>query len=195
MFRKIFALGVALAVFQFSESDAQTTQADRPSPPALSMGTAENAPQRGNPYIATIIGRWERHCIRTAQNQDPCQLYQLLKDKNGNAVSEINLFRLPPGGKAVAGATIIVPLETLLTKQLKIRVDENPAQFYPFSFCSSVGCVARIGLTQDDIQGFKSGSLARVSLVPVAAPEQLVILNMSLDGFIASFDALIPLQN
>jgi invasion protein IalB len=55
--------------------------------------------------------------------------------------------------------------------------------------------VGRIGLTQDDIQRFKSGSVARVSLVPVAAPDQLVILNMSLDGFIAGFDALIPLQN
>jgi len=195
MFRIIFALGAALAALGLSESDAQTTQSDTPTPPALSMGTTENAPQLGDPYTAAIIGGWEQRCVRTVQEQDPCQLYQLLNDANGNAVSEVTLFKLPAGGQAIAGATIIVPLETLLTEQLKVRVDENPARIYPFSFCNSVGCVGRIGLTQDDIQGFKSGSVARVSLVPVAAPDQLVILNMSLDGFIAGFDALIPLQN
>ena len=184
MFRIIFALSAVLAALGLSESDAQTTQSDTTTPSKL-----------GDTYTAAMIGGWEQRCVRTVQEQDPCHLYQLLKDANGNAVSEVTLFKLPAGGQAVAGATIIVPLETLLTEQLKVRVDENPARIYPFSFCNSVGCVGRIGLTQDDIQGFKSGSVARVSLVPVAAPDQLVILNMSLDGFIAGFDALIPLQN
>jgi invasion protein IalB len=195
MFRIIFALSAALAALGLSESDAQTTQSDTTTPATLSMGTTEKAPQFGDSYTAAIIGGWEQRCVRTVQEQDPCHLYQLLNDANGNAVSEVTLFKLPVGGQAVAGATIIVPLETLLTGQLKVRVDENPARIYPFSFCNSVGCVGRIGLTKDDIQGFKSGSVARVSLVPVAAPDQLVILNMSLDGFIAGFDALIPLQN
>ena len=195
MFRTIFSLGVALAILGSSEGGAQSTQTETHKPLSLAMGMTENAPRLGDPYTATIIGSWEQRCIRTTQDQDPCQLYQLLKDENGNAVSEVALFKLPAGGQAVAGATIIVPLETLLTEQLKVRVDENPARIYPFSFCSSVGCVARIGLTQGDIQGFRSGSLARVSLVPVASPKQLVILNMSLVGFNAGFDALIPLQN
>jgi invasion protein IalB len=195
MFRIIFALGVALAALGLTESDAQTTQPDTPAAPAMSVGTTENAPQLGDPYTPAIIGSWEQRCVHTVQEQDPCQLYQLLEDSSGNAVSEVTLFKLPAGGQAVAGATIIVPLETLLTEHLKVRVDENPAQIYPFSFCSFVGCVARIGLTPADIQRLKSGSLARVSLVPVAAPDQLIILEMSLDGFVKGFDALFPLQN
>ena len=82
-----------------------------------------------------------RDSVRTEPDQtdDPCQLYQLLEDDLGNAVSEITLFKLDTGGQAVAGATIIVPLETLLTEQLKLRVDESSARIYPFTFCTSVG--------------------------------------------------------
>ena len=176
---------------------AQAKDSTASPPPALAMGTTEGDPEIGQPYTAEQIGSWERRCVRTGGDaaQDPCQLYQLLEDDLGNAVSEITVFKLDAGGTAVAGATIIVPLETLLTERLKLRVDENPARIYPFSFCTSVGCIARIGLTEDDINSFKRGVGARLSLVPVAAPDQLVILKMPLDGFNASYLKINPLEN
>ena len=52
---------------------------------------------------------------------------------------------LPQGEEAEAGVTIITPLETLLTEQIVMRVDEAQPERYPFTFCAAVGCVARIG--------------------------------------------------
>ena len=194
---KIFVvIAIIWSLMTGAQVTAQTDDSPVPKPPKLAMGTTEGEPQMGQPYTAEKVGSWERRCVRTEPDQtdDPCQLYQLLEDDLGNAVSEITLFKLDTGGQAVAGATIIVPLETLLTEQIKLRVDESPARIYPFSFCTSVGCIARIGLTADDIKSFKRGAGARLSLVPVAAPDQLVILKMPLDGFSVSYSKISPLK-
>ena len=53
----------------------------------------------------------------------PASFTMLLKDADGNSVAEITLFDLPAGSQAVAGATFIAPLETLLTANLKHHVD------------------------------------------------------------------------
>ena len=194
---KIFVVvAIIWSLMTVAQVTAQTDDSPVAKPPELAMGRTEGEPQMGQPYTAEKVGSWERRCVRTEPDQtdDPCQLYQLLEDDLGNAVSEITLFKLDTGGQAVAGATIIVPLETLLTEQLKLRVDERPARIYPFSFCTSVGCIARIGLTINDIDSFKRGAGARLSLVPVAAPDQLVILKMPLDGFSVSYSKISPLK-
>ena len=81
--------------------------------------------------------------MRTESGIDPCQLYLLLKDKNGNSVAEFTIFNLPKGseGPAVAGATFIAPLETLLPAGMMLQVDSAKAKGYPFSFCTQIGCV------------------------------------------------------
>ena len=145
----------------------------------------------GEPYVAESFDAWELRCVRTENGSDPCQVYQLLKDKEtAKPVAEITLLALPEGGEAVAGATIIVPLETLLTQQLNITVDKGKTKRFPFTFCAEVGCVARVGFTQEDIDGFKKGSVATVTVVPVAAPDQTVNVDISLKGFTAGFDAV-----
>ena len=50
--------------------------------------------------------------------------------------------------------------------------------------------VARIGLTQTDIDGFRTGSTATLRLVPAATPDEEFLLTMSLAGFTAGFDTL-----
>ena len=50
-----------------------------------------------------------------------------------------------------AGATIITPLETLLTQQITLQVDTAQPKRYPFSWCSPIGCVSRVGFTQAEI--------------------------------------------
>ena len=97
---------------------------------------------------------------------------------------------LSEGGEAVAGATVIVPLETLLTQQLNITVDAGATKRYPFTFCTEVGCVARVGFTKEDIDGFKKGSIAKISVVPVADPTRTVDVDISLKGFTAGFEAV-----
>ena len=161
----------------------------------MSLGEdANQAPQLGTTYTEEVIGSWEMKCIRTEEEQDPCQMYQLLDDGEGNPVSEFSLFRLPAGGKASAGATIVVPLETALPQQLTISVDGSKARRYPYAFCNPVGCYARLGLTDADVSAFKRGNKAVITIVPALAPDQKVDLELSLDGFTASYDKASVIQ-
>ena len=160
----------------------------------LSLGE-ENQPKVLEPYIKEEHGDWKLQCFPVEEGTEPCQLYQLLKDDQGTDVAEVAVFRLPSGNKAVAGATVTVPLETLLTAQLTVSVDGGKGKRYPFSFCTPIGCIARIGFTAQDIASFKNGAAATVTLVPAPAPDQKVELKMSLSGFTKGYDAASIIEN
>lgn len=147
--------------------------------------------QVGETYVAETHGDWEIRCIRAEEGQpEPCQLYQLLVDGNGGAVAEFNVFDLPDEGQAIAGATIVTPLDTLLTPGLRLRIDEGNWSEFPFAFCQPIGCFARLGLTEEDVAALRGGGTAFVALVPLPAPDQVVQLEASLRGFTAGFAAL-----
>ena len=196
-------LCAALAVFAPALVFAQATpvETDQAAEPAvtaepttsvedeLSLGEdADKDPEVGKPYTAETIGAWEMRCIKAEEGEDPCQMYQLMDDGNGVPVAEVSLFRLPAGGKATAGATIIVPLETAIPQQLTIAIDGGKARRYPYAFCNPVGCYVRLGLTAADVSAFKRGKEAQMTIVPALAPDQKVVLTMSLEGFTASFE-------
>ncbi len=71
-----------------------------------------------------------------------------------------------------------------------MAVDGGKARVYPFSFCRTIGCFSRIGLTGAEIDQFKAGNKARVVIVPARAPDQTVQLQASLSGFTAGWKAL-----
>ena len=142
--------------------------ADAANDTNLSMGADATASDGvGSSYVAANFEQWEQRCIKTEDGADPCQLYQLLKDAQGNSVAEYSMFPLTDAGKAVAGATVVVPLETLLTDNLALTIDTGKAKVYPFSFCTKVGCVARIGFTAEELAQFKKGANAILTIVPV----------------------------
>ena len=87
----------------------------------------------------------------------------------------------------MAGATAVVPLETALPQQLSISVDGGQARKYPYAFCNPVGCYSRIGFTVQDVNAFKAGNNADITIVPALAPDQKVVLTMSLKGFTAGY--------
>ena len=149
----------------------------------------------GQPFTKEIIGDWELRCIKAAQGEeDPCQMYQLLDDGDGTPVAEFSLFRLPNGGKAKAGATVVVPLETSLPQQLTITVDGGGARRYPYAFCNPVGWYARVGLTDEDLARFKRGNAALMTIVPALAQDQKVELSLSLTGFTAAYEKVSTVQ-
>lgn len=200
---KAFALVAAAGLFALVPAFAQETTAPAEQPAAPVAGDAANAaglslgtptgggePKVGDTYVVALFDAWEQRCVKTPTGADPCQLYQLLKDSSGNAVAEASLFPLPPGGEAAAGATIVTPLETLLTAQLSLAIDTAAAKHYPFSFCSPIGCISRVGFTADEIAAMKKGNKATVTIVPVVAPDQVVALDISLKGFTAGFEAV-----
>ena len=158
-------------------------------PGGLSLG-AGGEPEVGQVYVREEFTDWELRCERVETGEDPCQLYQLLEDQQGTAVAEISLFALPEGSQAAAGATVVTPLMTLLTEQLTLTVDGGTARRYPFSWCEAIGCIARVGFTEEEVATFRGGNTATLSIVPVAAADERVELEVSLSGFTAGFEAV-----
>lgn len=180
-------------------ADPSPVVADAPTADDLSMGQEAGTPpapftqasaEVGQTYTLATFDAWQQNCVKMADGSDPCQMYQLLKDKDGNAVAEFSMFPLPAGQKAAAGATIMVPLETLLTANLALQIDGGKPKVYPFTFCSTPGCVSRVGFTKDEIAQFKKGAKADIMIVPAADPTQKVVLNLDLKGFTAALDGV-----
>ena len=172
-----------------AKDEETTTTPDLPLGEEIVDGVAV-----GTIYEKEKIGDWTLRCSRTADGKDPCHIYQLMQDDKGNSVAEINLFPLSGDEIRVAGATIAVPLGTLLTEQLRLSVDGGATKRYQFTYCSVQGCYARIGLTAEDIAGFKRGSAAILSIVPVAAPNARVDVRLSLNGFTKAFETVTKMQ-
>ncbi|MEL7344936.1 MAG: invasion associated locus B family protein [Pseudomonadota bacterium] len=181
-----FGLFCALAL----SGGALMAQDAAPAEPSdLPLGEPE--PAAPGIYVAEVFGDWEKRCARLQDGTDPCQLFQILRDSTGNPVAEFTIAPLPtPEGGAVAGGTIITPLDTLLTGQLRLGVDGGETKVYPFRFCREIGCYVRLGFTAEDIAAFKRGNAAQVAIVPLQAPDQLVTLTTSLSGFTAGYDSL-----
>ncbi|SPJ22821.1 invasion associated locus B family protein [Palleronia abyssalis] len=182
--------GPALA----QEADTPTEDAPAQATDGLNMGepagSRQDAEGPGSTYIEAEFGDWQQRCVRAPDGNDPCQLYQLLRDGDGNAVAEMSIFPLPPGREAAAGSTIITPLETLLTRSITLSVDGSQPKRYPFEFCTQQGCISRVGFTAAEVEQFKRGAAGRMVIVPAAAPDQTISLTISLSGFTAGFEAV-----
>lgn len=164
---------------------------DKPAEPetvegGLSLGEPAT-PQVGEPYKAADHGDWRITCVKTETGKDPCQMYQLLVDQEGNAVAEVTVFDVPGNPQVAAGATFITPLGTLLTAQATLSVDEAEGKRYPFSWCLQNGCYARVGLTPLELDNLRRGKQASLAIRAVQAPDQPVVIPVSLNGFAAAF--------
>lgn len=206
MIRTLTAFSIAACVGMTSFAMAQETatetmpdtmsdtMSDTMQEPAVPLdmgqpvGQDDDGLKIGDRYVTATYDDWEMVCFKTEAESDPCSLVQVLVDATGNPTAEVSLFRLSSSGQAVAGFTVVVPLETSLPAKLTIAVDGAPGKQYIYSFCNTIGCVAQIGLTQADVDSFKRGVKAAVSLVPAQAPDQVVSLKMSLKGFTKGYD-------
>lgn len=174
--------------------DAATPQApaaDAPAAaPAATAPAADAGPQVGQYYAKETHQDWTTRCLKAEQGKDPCELYQLLKDSEGNSVAEMTLIPLR-NGEVAAGATMIAPLETDLVQGLGFAVGTGEPRGYPFNFCAPVGCISRMGFTQAELASLKGGKDATITLLPFGGDrENPVQLKLSLAGFTAAFDAL-----
>lgn len=149
-------------------------------------------PQLGQTYVRETFTDWQIRCVKQeVEAEEPCQMYQLLRDAEGNSVAEFSAFALPPGQQAVAGATVITPLETALTRGVLFAVDDALPLGYEFDFCSTLGCYARLGLTEDLIDQMKNGAIATVQIVPFLDQTQVVEVSVSLKGFTAAYQWMV----
>jgi invasion protein IalB len=176
-----------------AEAPVEAPPADGTGPDGLSMGTEVTTGDAvGDTYVAAKFEAWEQRCARTESGIDPCQLYLLLKDAEGNSVAEFTMFSLPEDSEspAAAGATFIAPLETLLTTGMTLQIDAAQPKAYPFTFCTQIGCVARLGFTEEEVAQMKKGATAKIVIVPFVAPDARVELPVSLKGFTAGLAAV-----
>lgn len=187
----ILALGTAQAVHAQTEAPA----ADAPAT-GLGLPLGEEVTDgAGAGYIADTFGDWTMLCEPIGTETDPCGLVQLMTDAEGSPLAEITIVPLPPGGEAVAAATVLTPLGTILPQQITLRVDGGTPRRYPFLFCDVSGCYARFGLTAAVVESFRRGSTATLTIGSMMAPDQPVDLALSLQGFTAGYSALPPAPN
>lgn len=194
------AFGAALLLIT-GAATAQDETPESPEPP-LSEGeiapevepetTAPPAPAQdpteADPRIdIREFGDWELRCEVESGN---CFIYQLARDEALNPVSEISIVALPEDSEAAAGATVITPLGTDLTEGVVMQIDQGSARQYPFNWCTRSGCYSRFGLTEGEVDAMRRGAQALIRIVSISAPEQPVVLNFSLTGFTAAFEAM-----
>lgn len=186
---RVLALALATTLLTAPAIAQETTSEDNGA--GLNLGEqVVDGRTVGEEYIKEEFGDWSHRCVVAAEGDDPCNSYQLLQDAEGNSVAEISIIPISNGGQAVAGGTIITPLETLLTRQITLQIDAGAGRRYPFTFCARGGCVARVGFTADDIAAMKRGASATLTIVPAGSPDNPVALNVSLTGFTAAYDNL-----
>ena len=178
----ILKTAVIATAICFGAGAAVAQDATPPAPP-----TAETA-SVGQVYLAETLDPWQLRCTKTQSGTDPCQIFQALLNDAGGPVAEFNMFEIPDGAGAVAGAVIVVPLETSLERGLIIKVDENEPRGYGFDFCNDYGCIVRAGFTAEELDAMKSGETAVLSIVPMATPDAPVQLTLSLKGFTAAIE-------
>ncbi|MCQ0970012.1 invasion associated locus B family protein [Paracoccus sp. TK19116] len=173
-----------------SATDTPATGDGAPADEAATTADPNAEPQVGSYYVKSTHEDWLIRCIRAGEGVDPCELYQLMQDDSGNSVAEVTMIPLE-GGEVAVGATVVVPLETDLLFGLQFQVDQGRGQAYPFNFCAPVGCVARVGFPDAELNALKRGNVANVALLPFGGdPENPVQLQLSLTGFTAGLAAL-----
>ncbi|MEE4119657.1 MAG: invasion associated locus B family protein [Paracoccaceae bacterium] len=188
------ALAAALAFAAPVPAQDGDVPLDLGTPVGEEAAPAAEDPRLGEAYLLELAGDWQIQCVRTALEHDPCAMQQTLVDEGGNPTATIELFNLPEGSEAVAGATIVTPLETLLTRQVTLSVDGGQAKRYPFTVCTQSGCIARVGFTQADLDAFRRGAEALLTIVPAGAPNTEVALPISLMGVTDGYDRIVELN-
>ncbi len=160
----------------------------------LSLGKPlEAIREPGEIYLAGTKGDWNVRCVTGSPGEiDKCEIQQLIFLNENTPIADISIFKLPDGEIAVAAANVMVPLETLLTKNFRFAFSDKIVKEFQYSFCNQNGCLVRMGLLEEDIEAMKKGSVSELSITHISRPEATINLSLSLDGFTAAFNTLKP---
>lgn len=181
---------VALAPLSLPAQQAAPDGSVAPGGAADELPASRLDAEPNGPYLLGEFTDWTVRCIRLeGAPTDPCEMHQTLFGPNGAATAEINIVPIAREGVA-AGATLVTPLETLLSRDIRLTIDDGAPRTYRFTFCSEQSCVAQVGFTAEELDAMRGGQTAVMRIYPLAAPEQPVDLEISLSGFTAGFQAM-----
>lgn len=144
----------------------------------------------GQVYETEVFKDWKILCVFTGREEDPCHMYQLIRDASGHPTAEIAIQRVFDQEGIAGAAMVLTPLETLLTANLRFEYDKNTSSMYPFSWCHKRGCNVRIALTDDDVLSMKTGRSGKIILETISNPGNPLELPVSYQGFTAAFGSL-----
>ena len=165
---------------------------------------APEAPPEGGPRLSTgipledggvVIGEsyergtfndWSLTCVKTGRDAEPCRLSQNLSDESGGSVARMEIFPTADAGIA-AGAAVLAPLGTLLTRGVRMKLSDGETKLYPFIVCNRESCIAEFALLPEEIEAMKAGASAEIIVVAATAGETPVRLTLSLQGFTAAY--------
>lgn len=117
-------------------------------------------------------------------------MFQVLNNAEGTPVAEIMVQTVNIQPEAAANLIVAAPLGVFLPAGVKIAIDGRDVGGIPFIVCNTKSCVARATLKETDVQAFKAGNVAQITIVPAENPRAPVAVNSSLAGFTAGFDQL-----
>jgi len=153
--------------------------------------TMAGEPQKIQPYIKETIKDWNLKCIAPQNSIERCEANQIIFNDKKQPVAEISIFKLSDNQVAEAAATVIVPLETILSEGLILAIQDLEPKKYQFKFCNSLGCYSQIGLTKKEVEALKNKERASIYLKHISSGDQQVIIPISLVGFMKTFSKVI----
>ena len=130
-------------------------------------------------------------CIAPQNSIERCEANQIIFNDKKQPVAEISIFKLSDNQVAEAAATVIVPLETILSEGLILAIQDLEPKKYQFKFCNSLGCYSQIGLTKEEVEALKNKEQASIYLKHISSGDQQVIIPISLVGFMKTFSKVI----
>ncbi|HSF92335.1 MAG TPA: invasion associated locus B family protein [Paracoccaceae bacterium] len=182
------ALAATVLTVGFAAAQDNNSLEDQFPVPGANATAPAAQPQE---VVREKFGDWEIRCNTTTNN---CFMYQLMLDDENNPVAELSLIKMPLGSEVVAGATVVTPLGTLLTRGLTFRVDDGGVNQAAFGWCVRPGCFARFGLTDLTVEEMRKGDGFNIAIYAIQNARTPVELSASLVGFTAAFEALEPTQ-
>ena len=136
-------------------------------------------------------GDWEIRCL---QGTDTCAMSQVGKTDDGKRALLVTIQRIQPGPKTKDGQpipaamTVQTPLGILLPYGLRIKIDADKVVPLPLHRCIPAGCVSQAPMLDEAVNKMKGGSKAVFGFFL----ESEVLVNVSLKGFTAAYNALKP---
>ncbi len=144
----------------------------------------------GQHYLVKTYRDWQKICVKTGDDTDPCHIYQLIKNDDGLPIGEITLLKVSEPEGVSAAATILTPLGTLLTSRMVLTLDDGTTGDYPYSWCDKRGCYVRVAFTDDEVLSMKKGRKGTIKIETISAPGEPLTLPISLLGFTAAIGDL-----
>jgi invasion protein IalB len=147
--------------------------------------------QAQNQVLAATHGDWEIHCL---EGTETCAMQQVGETAEGERALLVTVQRLAgvtaEGREVPAAITVNTPVGVLIPYGVRVRVDEGNVAEVPLLRCLPDSCAARAPMADEAIAELKRGSNATFAYFL----QEEVLVEISLNGFTAAYDALKPVQ-